>query len=135
MEKVSFRFIVLSVMISETETSLIQYLFHIYHFCMPKMKYMIRGNILSGKCQLRNCPSGKCSFGEFSVCGTALRATIRRRNVFGELSVGEMSVGEKSVGEMSIREPSWNLLSFVNYQMFVIIQIILHNSTNRFFQI
>ena len=36
----------------------------------------VRGNFCSEKCHSRNCPSGKCTFGELSVRGTVLRETL-----------------------------------------------------------
>ena len=68
------------------------YLVHINHFLTPEMKYVIRGNVRSGKCYSGNCPSGKCPFGELS---------------FGELSVGKLSVEEMSSGNCpSAKSPS-----------------------------
>ena len=48
----------------------------------------VRGNVRSG-----NCP-----FGELSVRGTILRGTVRRGNIFGELSFVKNFVGKISAG-------------------------------------
>ena len=77
-----FLFVVLSVILVETETALVQYIVF----------------VRSGKCYLRNCPQRKCSFGKLSLQGIVLRGaicrgTVLRGNIFGELSVGEKFVG------------------------------------------
>ena len=72
MENMLFLFVVLSVIIAETETSLSQYLVHISHLCISEMKHVIRANICrkivrSGKCHSGNCASRKYLFGELPL--------------------------------------------------------------------
>ena len=98
----SLLLVVLLVVLVVTETALIYCLVRITLLCIPEKKYVIRGNVHSGKCHLGNCPSGKCLFWELSVRGTVLCATIRRGtvrwgNVFGKLSVSENSFRKKYV--------------------------------------
>ena len=56
----------------------------------------VRGKVRSGKCHLENSLLAKKSFGELSVGRTVLWVTVRRGNVFEEMSVGKMSAGELS---------------------------------------
>ena len=99
-EMMPLLFVVLSVVLVETETPLIYYLVNISHLCIPEKKYLIRGNVRSDKCHSANCATGKCPFREVSLRGTVLWGTIRWGNVFGEMSIGEKSVGEISIGEL-----------------------------------
>ena len=46
----------------------------------------VRGNFRLGKCHSRNCSSGENPFRELTVRGTVLWGTIRRGNVFEELT-------------------------------------------------
>ena len=101
-------FVVLSVVLVETETPLIQYLVNISHLCIPEKKYLIRGNVRSDKCHSANCATGKCPFREVSLRGTVLWGTIRWGNVFGEMSIGEKSVGEISSGGLPQNHFFWS---------------------------
>ena len=62
------------------------YLTQINQFFIPEMKYVVRGNVRSGKCHSRNYSSGKCPFGELTVRETVLWGTIHQGNVFEELT-------------------------------------------------
>ena len=57
------------------------YLVHINHVFIPKMKYVIRGNVRRG----------------ISVQGNVIRGTVRQGNVSEELPVGEIP----PIGELS----------------------------------
>ena len=87
MEKVSFFFVVLSVIKVKTKISLVYYLVYINH--LPKMKYIAWGNI-----RQRNI-----------IRGTVRQGNVRsgifpfRKLSFGELSVREMFSGNSQFGK------------------------------------
>ena len=73
------------------------------------MKYVIRGNVRTGKLHSGNYPSGKCPFEELSVRGTAFGELSFRKLSVGELTVGKMSLGNCPSGKSPLGKcPSWN---------------------------
>ena len=86
--KVSFLFVVLSVILAETGTALTQYLIHINNFCIELssgelsiMKYSFGELSVQGIIQLGNCLSGNYPIGNCSGSEICLRRTFCWENV------------------------------------------------------
>ena len=79
-EMVPLLLVVLSVVLVETETALIHSLVRISDLCIPEKKYVILGNIRSGKRHSGNCPSAKCLWGTVSH-GNIRQGKVRWGNV------------------------------------------------------